>query len=58
MKKKIYIAVDSNNNWLTYGTFKDEDECLDVAKAADNFNNPDMVYVFQVSKEKRFTLKN
>lgn len=42
-----YIAVDSDNNWLVSGSFKNSVEALKAAKEADAYDPQAQIYIYR-----------
>ena len=54
---KLFIVVDSNNQWLWYGRASDFVEALECAKDASEYDSEaTTIYCFEVVNEERIEL--
>jgi hypothetical protein len=51
----LYVVVDSNNYWPTYGEFDTAEDALRNAARSGNLDNPETLYAFKVVNETVWT---
>ena len=51
----LFVVVDSNNYWPTYGEFATAEDALRDAARSGNLDNPETLHAFEVVHETSWT---